>query len=81
METYQYDDKNNPFKNMVGFDKIAFANGTASGINHNMTLLTENFGGSTINTTTTFTYNTANYPVTSSEDYDGEITTSEYFYE
>src|SRR5690606_12993264 len=80
--TYQYDDKNNPWKNIPGMDKIAFSNGGAMGVNHNMTLETEVLDASTtVVGTTTYTYNAANYPVTSSEDYDGDITTTEYFYE
>lgn len=74
---YTYDNMNNYFKNVTGYDKIAFANSGAEGINHNMT---SEVNGSE-NSTETYTYNTAGYPVTSSEDYNGEITTTEYFYE
>ena len=75
--TYTYDTMNNETKNVLGYGKISFANSEASGINHNIT--SQVLGSST--STTTYTYNEAGYPVTSTEIYMGETTTIEYFYE
>lgn len=74
---YTYDNMNHDFKNVTGFGKISFVNSGAEGINHNIT--TEINGANT--SIETYTYNAAGYPVTSSEDYNGDITTTEYFYE
>lgn len=74
---YTYDTMNNDFKNVTGYGKISFINSEANGINLNITSV----NSSSITSATTFTYNAAGYPATSSEDYDGEITTTEYFYE
>ncbi|RTY86311.1 hypothetical protein [Flavobacterium sp. GT3R68] len=49
----------------------------ADGINHN---ITSEVNGSTFSTET-YTYNAAGYPITSSDDFNGDITTTEYFYE
>lgn len=59
--TYTYDNKNNPFKNVVGFSKIAFVDGEARGISKNILQTT----GSTPDFDFTYTYNTDNYPLTS----------------
>ncbi|MBS1535809.1 MAG: hypothetical protein JST78_12085 [Bacteroidetes bacterium] len=59
--TYTYDSKNNPFKNVLGFDKIAFVNGEAKGISKNIT----QSSGATPDLTITYTYNNNNYPATS----------------
>lgn len=59
--TYTYDNKNNPFKNVLGFNKIAFVDGEARGISKNILQTT----GSTPDFDFTYTYNTDNYPLTS----------------
>ena len=67
---YSYDDKNNPFKNITGLNKIALAGGDKPGIVHNMVQrIAEEQGFPENNSTTTvqYIYNADNYPVTSSE--------------
>jgi hypothetical protein len=65
---YTYDTKNNPFKNITGGDKINFINIEAIGVSRN--ILTDNYT-STFPTnemyTTTYTYNSLNFPLTESE--------------
>lgn len=75
--SYTYDDKNNPFKNVLGIDKIAFAGARLTdGILHNVVSETgEN------ETSYTYTYNSGNYPLTSTETYEGEVTVEQFFYE
>jgi hypothetical protein len=81
---YTYDAKNNPFKNITGGDKINFVNEEAIGVSHN--ILTDHYT-STFPTdemyTTTYTYNSLNFPLTASE-FDGSGTapsvTTEYTY-
>lgn len=75
---YTYDTKNNPSKNILGMDKIAFVDGEADGILHNT--LTDT-SGAELSASYTYTYNTDNYPATSVEtSEDGKITT-QYFYQ
>jgi len=74
--TYSYDTKNNPYKNIPGYDKIVLLS-IRQGTNN---VLSETIGAS--NTTTTYTYNENNYPLTSASIRNGEAATSmQYFYE
>lgn len=78
--TYTYDNKNNPMKNILGMDKIAFVDHLTSGIMHNVLTETENRLGIIDTYTYQYTYNTQDYPATSIQD-DGEGTyTTAYFY-
>ena len=64
--TYTYDTKKNPFKNVVGFDKITFVENEAIGIHHN--ILADNYNDGTVTTyTTVYTYNASNFPLTAVE--------------
>lgn len=74
--TYQFDNKNNPFKNVTGMDKIAFTAGIGDGILHNV--ISESYDADVF--TTTYTYNTDSYPVTSIYTEYGLKTTTQYFY-
>ncbi|MCF6132975.1 hypothetical protein [Flavobacterium wongokense] len=79
MHTYTYDTKNNPFKNITGFDKIMVIGGVATGgVQHN--ILTDNDSSGYVYNFA-YIYNTANYPmtVTRSEGTD-LIFTTEYIY-
>jgi hypothetical protein len=82
--TYSYDNKNSPFKNVLGFDKISFAVvGTfKSEINHNLIQITRVQNGAPTSTTNIeHTYNSNNFPVTSAETSNGFTDyTYEYFY-
>lgn len=77
---YTYDSKNNPQKNILGLDKLAFINGEGDGVLRN--ILSEVFVSEDYTDTFTYqyTYTPANYPATSVETYEGDITTTTYFY-
>lgn len=66
---FTFDGKNNPLKNVTGFDKIAFAN-TMESINYaeNVTSETSSASNSTsapkLQTTYAYTYDAKNYPLT-----------------
>lgn len=63
---YTYDNKNYPFKNTTGISKISFAGQAISGFNHN--ILTEdhpNFPDA--NVTSSYQYNSNNYPISATE--------------
>jgi hypothetical protein len=79
---YTHDTKNNPFKNVLGMDKIAFIDGEGNGILHNIISETSSFGddNTTTNTTSKITYNTDDYPVKSFDNFEDAGTTTEYFY-
>ena len=69
VKNYLYDNKKNPFKNVLGYDKIAFVDGeSAGGISRNIT--EESAGGPVPTFTLTHTYNTTgnaiDYPATTS---------------
>ena len=68
--SYTYDTKNNPYKNITGYSKIAFAGGVADGIAHNVVSESDTFAGSTTTYATVFTYNSSDYPTTSLQDED-----------
>jgi len=74
---YTYDDKNNPFKNVLGYSKISYDDTSALGMSHNVTTSNDFFGPNEDVDTTTYTYNIFNYPVT--ETFRGS--TINYFYE
>lgn len=78
--SYTYDNKSNPFKNVLGMNKIAFVDGEGEGILHNIISETATVGGqSPVSFAYTFTY-ANDFPVTSRQDNtDGNYTT-EYFY-
>jgi len=78
--TYTYDNKNNPFINVTGLDKIAFCGQVASGNLHNITQ--EDDSDDSDNYTYTYNYNSNNYPINESETagYSGEVTTTQFFY-
>jgi hypothetical protein len=74
---YTYDSKNNPFKNVLGMDKIAFTDGEADGILHNM--LTD-LVGKEFWSNSTFTYNENGYPIKEVNTGTDTFGTTEYFY-
>lgn len=75
--TYTYDNKNNPFKNVTGYSKISYIDGSASGILHNV--ISENYEGD--DSTYTFTYDPNDFPATAVEDFDGEQYTTQFVYQ
>ena len=81
--TYMYDNKNNPFKNVTGYSKISFAGGVADGKSHNIIQETALIGTDSQTYNYVFTYNSAGYPLTSTqeEEYNpGVDYLSNYFY-
>lgn len=78
---YTYDTKNNPIKNILGMDKITFTDGEASGIFHNIISEISVYGNATTTRTAKITYNVDGYPEKSVDDFEGKVTTTEYFYE
>lgn len=76
--TYSYDIWNNPGKNVLGFNKLLFYGAEATGsVFHN--LLAETTDG-VPSALFTYDYNEGHYPVSDTQDFDGDITTTEYFY-
>lgn len=80
-KTFTYDSKNNPFKNVKGYDKINFTLGFPTGILHN--ILTETDQTDIEQSwTNQYTYNSQDYPLIETETHLGqETSTSQYIYE
>ncbi|MDV6168805.1 hypothetical protein R1T16_10245 [Flavobacterium sp. DG1-102-2] len=87
--SYTYDGKNYPLKGITGYDKIGFA-GTDGGKKHGIqNVISQSYTpqGSTqavVETTTTYTYNGDNFPLTQVETSVGNPqsnTTTQYIYE
>jgi hypothetical protein len=79
--SYTYDAKNNPFKNVLGFDKFFFSD---TGFRHNVTsIMTANVQAYDV--TSTFTYNANDYPISAieivSDSFGSTTSTIEYIYE
>ncbi|KAF2337720.1 hypothetical protein [Flavobacterium ginsenosidimutans] len=74
---YTYDNKNNPTKNILGMDKIAFVDGEGNGVKFN--ILTDTSEGD-LWTNSTFTYNENGYPVKEVNTGSDSLGTIEYFY-
>ena len=67
-QTYTYDTKNGPFKNVTGMDKFSFIGGESGDVVHNV--LTDHYTStlsSDVDTITTYTYNSMNFPISDSE--------------
>ena len=75
---YTYDAKNNPFRNVMGFDKLL--NVISLGIKHNtVTTLETDFDGSTISSSEkTIMYNAQDFPVTM--QFEGDTSIERYYY-
>lgn len=75
-ETFTYDDKHSPFKNILGLDKLPFQDVYPNSYKHNF--ISEVNPDNT--TTHVYTYNSNNYPITDEEDDGYGIQTTQYFY-
>lgn len=75
---YLYDNRNNPSKNVTGFAAISFVEGEASGILHNITMDETPSDGDSV---FSYEYNDNSYPTKETENKDGEVTITTYFYE
>lgn len=78
---YTYDTKNNPFKNIMGLNKLLFFNDEAT-INSIRNYLSEVVSyGNSINTTTyNHTYNSNDFPTQTVRNNDYETITTQYIY-
>lgn len=76
---YTYDTKNSPLKNILGFDKLAFEDGGAEGVNHNM-LTDRDITENDLWKNSTYTYNENGYPVKEVDKGSDTPGTTEYFY-
>ncbi|KGO94263.1 hypothetical protein [Flavobacterium subsaxonicum] len=76
VKTLTYSDKNDAFKNVFGneFTSLAYLEGGPN------TMLSINDGDSGYSATYTYQYNADNYPVSEVENWDGDIITTQYFY-
>jgi len=83
MHMYTYDTKNNPFKNVIGFDKIAVLEAESVGLYHN--ILTDTYTESSLTHiyNSVYTYNALNFPLTWAESEStspASTITTQYFY-
>lgn len=81
--TYTYDSKNNPYKNILGFDKLGgYADGENLGIMHNIVTETHVNAGVTSTDNYAYTYNSSDFPLTSVVSVLGiTMETVQYIYE
>lgn len=78
--SYTYDDKNSPFKNILGIDKLFFEGSYANPFLRNfLTEVTDN-NNSTYTTSHTYTYNSDNFPIQSTETGGSETVVNQYVY-
>lgn len=61
---YSYDDKNSPFKNITGFDKLAYYDITANSNYNNIQSVSN---GTTVVESAQYAYNGANYPLSANK--------------
>lgn len=77
-DDYTYDNKNNPFKNVLGYNKIYFTDALTDGVVNNVVTMTSSLtGGSYVNTNT---YNSNDFILTSESVSSVETISSEFFY-
>lgn len=81
--TYVYDTKNNPFKNVIGFDKLIFVNSEAVRATHNV--LTQSYTSPSLTYvfSSSYTYNGLNFPTLQTTIEDGSpdsTVTTQYTY-
>jgi len=88
--SFTYDDKNGPLKNILGYLEYSIDSGFSDSFTNNTLSSTETTGTISLeytdNFTNTYTYNSANYPVTLTNVFNPgtaseETTSTEYFYE
>lgn len=75
-ETYMYDVKNSPYKNVLGMDKLPFELDYANNFVNNFISRNDPYSGSDF----TLTYNSSDYLISEIEDDGEEITTTQYYY-
>lgn len=78
--TYSYDSKNNPFKNILGVNKLPFEDDEANSFYRNYISIAKSNSGFPNNTNYNHIYNSNNYPTQTIEDDSFETVTSQYSY-
>lgn len=77
-KVFSYDNKNNPFKNVTGFNLLL--GGFMGGRNYNVIQETVNYSAGSSNTKTyTYSYNSDNYPVSISSSFGSQSQTITYY--
>lgn len=81
--TYTYDTKNNPYKNITGYNKIAaYADSDNTGVAHNVVTRVRTSGAFTNTSNYSYTYNSSDYPLTLSSSTSGIVNESiQYIYQ
>ncbi|MTH16425.1 membrane lipoprotein lipid attachment site-containing protein [Flavobacterium sp. LC2016-01] len=74
---YVFDNKKNFSKNILGMDKIAFADGESNGVYNNE--ISDIIAGAKASSHS-YVYNSEGYPISSTDNENGESYSSEYFY-
>lgn len=78
--TYSYDTKNNPFKNILGVDKIPFEDDEANSFFRNYISINKTDSGFSYTTSFINNYNSNDYPSQTTENDGYEIVTTQYIY-
>lgn len=79
-ETYTYDNKKNPFKNILGYSSTIISY-TEGGVNNALTYRYIDSPSVPYTENTVYTYNSNGYPsADTTTDSDGEVITTQYFY-
>ena len=77
---YSYDTKNNPFKNILGVDKLPFEDDEANSFFRNYISVDKTNSGFSYTTSFSHNYNTNDYPAQTTENDGYEIVTTQYIY-
>lgn len=77
---YSYDSKNNPYKNILGVDKIPFEDDEANSFYRNYINIDKTDSGFSYTTSFNHNYNSNDYPAQTTEDDGYEIVTTQYIY-
>lgn len=79
-KSYVYDSKNNPYKNILGIEKILFTSDDGSSLIRNLITKVETDSFSTYTVNSTYTYNTNDFPTESISNDGYETVTRQYTY-
>lgn len=77
---YTYDNKNSPYKNILGVDKLLFEENDANSYIKNIITSVTEYGSNSYSSNYVYTYNSNNYPTQSIEDDGYEVVTRTYTY-
>lgn len=79
-KSYVYDSKNNPYKNILGIEKILFTSDNGSSLIRNLITKVETDNFSTYTVNSTYTYNSNNFPTESISNDGYETVAKQYTY-